>query len=179
MKKVITILMLAVAIIAGGATAEAKTTKKAKKTSSTSSSTFNLKTLTNKFYSKSSNVFQISLSQQKSAMKELGFSSWGSPYSSSVYNEIDDSNDNVTGYCYSKGDIMAYVFVDDYGNLRKILIEFPSASKASAFVSSSKSALGSALRGNSTEYYYSKGIAIWNMIRDGATIEILLEEDMG
>lgn len=179
MKKAITILMLALAIIAGGATAEAKTTKKANKTSVSSSSTFNLKTLTSKIYSKNSNVFQLSLSQLNSAMKELGFSRWGDPYSSTVYNDIDDSLDHVTGYGYSKGDIMAYAFIDDSGNLRKILIEFPSASKASAFVSSSKSALGSALKGSSSNYYYTKGYTVWAMIHSGATIEIILEEDMG
>ena len=185
MRKAITILMLSIAIIAGGTMALAKTTKKSnttqhiKKTSVSSSSTFNLKTLASKFYNKNINIWGVSVSQLNSIMKELGFSHCGTPYSSSVYTEIDDSWDDVTVYSYSKGDVYAYIYLNDYGTIRKILLEFPSTSKANAFVSSSKSALGKALKRSHYGYHYNKRRVIWSMSRDGSTIEILLDEDMG
>ena len=168
MKKTITILMLIAAFMVGSATAEAKTSKKS------SGSSLTLKSLTSKFYNKTSNVFNISQSQITSAMKELGFTFQGTG-SGSVYDEINQSWEPATKLTYKKSGVTAEVYKYQYGSLCKISLKFASSSSAKAFISSSKKALGSSLRGNSS-YYYVKNYDCWSMTQSGSTVNITLEE---
>ena len=159
MKRLVTILMLAAAIILGGMSVEAQTTKK-----KATSSSLTLKSFTDK-------VTKISTSESsvKSLMKGLGFS-----YQSSYRTRYED--DYGTDYDlnvlkFTKSGVEAQVYPGF-----KIVLKFSNSTKAKAFVTASKNAFGNKLKNRFWGQIYLKNGVYWFMTQSGNTVTIATEE---
>lgn len=153
MKKLITILMLAVAIIAGGASVEAKTTKKSKaKTSQTASkSSLNFKTILGTINNLNYNYSQFS-KNLSSTMAKLGFAK-EKEFKTYVEQESIEGDEtwkaDAKGLSFLKGGTSVVYKVFDYSfrqHVPEIEIKFGSSSELNNFISASKTALGSSFK---------------------------------
>ena len=163
MKRLVTILMLAAAIILGGMSVEAKTTKK-----TATSSSLTLKSFTDKV-----NNVSTSESSIKSLMKGLGFS-YQSSYRTRYVDDYGDEYDlNVLKF--TKNGVEAQVYPGF-----KIVLKFSNSTKAKAFVTASKSAFGNKLKnlyGGGHVYLKKNGIFYWFMTQSGNTVTIETPEN--
>lgn len=158
MKRLLTILTLAVAIIAGGSSVEAKTIAKKKtkaRTSQTSkktsSSAFSFKTILNAVEGVNPNSnYATFRNNVDAAMRKLGYENGDEGGLTSVPVEnIDGTTDNIEvqreSYYRTKGTSEAYINLFFFpGNRQLFRIIFSgSSADANKFVSATKSALGS------------------------------------